>query len=41
MVRTWSVSQKWSGFWRFLGITYSAILDNLSHAEVLALCLQS
>ena len=21
---TWSVSQKWSGFWRFVGITYSA-----------------
>ena len=38
---TLSVSQKRSGFRRFVGITYSATFDNLSHAEVLALYLQS
>ena len=37
---TWSVSQKRSGFRRFVGISYSATFDNLSHAEVLALYLQ-
>ena len=35
------VSQKQSGFRRFVGITYSATFDNLSHAKVLALYLQS
>ena len=36
---TWSVSQKWSGFQRFVRITYSATFDNFSHVEVLALYL--
>ena len=38
---TWSVSQKWSGFRHFVGITIRLLFDNLSHAEVLALYLQS
>ena len=35
------VSQKRSGFRRFVGITYSATFGILSHAKVLALYLQS
>ena len=38
---TWSVSQKRSGFRHFVGQRIQLLLYNLSHAEVLALYLQS